>query len=62
MPILDTYVPAPTRYDDVPYRRVGRSGLQLPPIAWYNGERIHSTLGYQTPDEYEVQGQISEVA
>ena len=24
-------------------------------IAWYNGTRLHSTLGYQTPDEYENQ-------
>jgi L-glyceraldehyde 3-phosphate reductase len=34
-----TYVPAPGRYDDVEYRRCGRSGLQLPPISlglWQN--------------------------
>jgi L-glyceraldehyde 3-phosphate reductase len=33
------YVPAPGRYDDVDYRRCGRSGLQLPPISlglWQN--------------------------
>ena len=23
-------------------------------IAWYNGTRLHSTLGYLTPDEYEA--------
>jgi len=23
-------------------------------IAWYNGTRLHSTLGYMTPDEYEA--------
>jgi hypothetical protein len=22
-------------------------------IAWYNGARLHSTLDYQTPNEYE---------
>jgi putative transposase len=22
-------------------------------IAWFNGTRLHSTLGYMTPDEYE---------
>ena len=33
------YAPAPGRYDDVAYRRCGRSGLQLPPISlglWQN--------------------------
>jgi putative transposase len=23
-------------------------------IAWYNGTRLHSTLGYMTPDEFET--------
>ncbi|MET1064602.1 MAG: L-glyceraldehyde 3-phosphate reductase [Arthrobacter sp.] len=34
-----TYVPADTRYDSMPYRRVGRSGLKLPAISlglWHN--------------------------
>ena len=34
-----TYVPAPTRYDAMAYRRSGRSGLQLPAISlglWQN--------------------------
>jgi L-glyceraldehyde 3-phosphate reductase len=34
-----TYVPAEHRYDSMPYRRCGRSGLQLPPISlglWNN--------------------------
>jgi len=33
------YLPAPGRYDDVDYRRCGRSGLKLPPISlglWQN--------------------------
>jgi L-glyceraldehyde 3-phosphate reductase len=39
MPMLDTYVPSPDRYDAMPYRRVGRSGLHLPAISlglWHN--------------------------
>jgi L-glyceraldehyde 3-phosphate reductase len=39
MPILDTYLPADDRYDQLPYRRVGRSGLKLPAISlglWHN--------------------------
>ena len=34
-----TYVPAPDRYDTMPYRRCGRSGLQLPAVSlglWHN--------------------------
>jgi L-glyceraldehyde 3-phosphate reductase len=34
-----TYVPSPDRYDAMPYRRCGRSGLQLPPVSlglWHN--------------------------
>src|SRR5258705_9524442 len=34
-----TYVPAPDRYDQIPYRRCGRSGIKLPPISlglWQN--------------------------
>lgn len=40
MPILDTYVPDPDRYDGrMPYRSVGRTGLKLPAISlglWHN--------------------------
>ena len=25
-------------------------------IGWYNGTRLHSTLGYQSPAEYETTG------
>src|SRR5689334_9742954 len=34
-----TYVPAPDRYDQIPYRRCGRSGIKLPEISlglWQN--------------------------
>jgi L-glyceraldehyde 3-phosphate reductase len=39
MPPLERYVPSGDRYDSVPYRRTGRSGLLLPPISlglWQN--------------------------
>ena len=40
MPILDQYVPDPSRYDGrMPYRRTGRSGLRLPAVSlgfWHN--------------------------
>lgn len=40
VPMTDAqYTPAPTRYDEIDYRRVGRSGLKLPPISlglWHN--------------------------
>jgi transposase InsO family protein len=31
-------------------------------IAWYNGTRLHSTLGYKTPAEYEEHNKIKKVA
>jgi L-glyceraldehyde 3-phosphate reductase len=39
MDTLDQYVPAADRYDQIRYRRVGRSGLQLPAVSlglWHN--------------------------
>jgi L-glyceraldehyde 3-phosphate reductase len=39
MDVLDNYLAAEDRYDQAPYRRVGRSGLQLPAISlglWHN--------------------------
>jgi L-glyceraldehyde 3-phosphate reductase len=40
MPILETYVPDPSRYDGrMPYRTVGRTGLKLPAVSlglWHN--------------------------
>ena len=34
-----TYIPSPSRYENINYKRCGRSGLKLPPISlglWYN--------------------------
>jgi transposase InsO family protein len=31
-------------------------------ISWYNGTRLHSTLGYRSPAEYETQNKINKVA
>jgi putative transposase len=31
-------------------------------IAWYNGSRLHSTLGYKTTVEYEEDNKIKKVA
>jgi transposase InsO family protein len=31
-------------------------------IAWYNGTRLHSTLGYRSPAEYEEQNKIRKIA
>jgi L-glyceraldehyde 3-phosphate reductase len=39
MPIPDVYAPAPDRYETMPYRRCGRSGLLLPALSlglWHN--------------------------
>jgi L-glyceraldehyde 3-phosphate reductase len=39
MPLADPYVPRPDRYDEMPYRRCGRSGLELPALSlglWHN--------------------------
>jgi putative transposase len=31
-------------------------------IGWYNGTRLHSSLGYRSPAEYEEQNKITNVA
>jgi transposase InsO family protein len=31
-------------------------------IGWHNGARLHSTLGYRSPAEYEEQNKITNVA
>jgi transposase InsO family protein len=33
--------------------RAGARRATVDYLAWYNGTRLHSALGYQTPDEYE---------
>lgn len=33
MTLSDTYTPDPSRYETMPYRHVGRSGLKLPAIS-----------------------------
>lgn len=51
-----TYTPADTRYDDMPFRRCGRSGLQLPAISlglWHN-------FGDDTP--HQVKREICQTA
>ena len=34
--------------------RAGARRATVDYIAWYNGTRLHSALGYQTPNEYET--------
>ena len=31
-------------------------------IGWHNGTRLHSTLGYRSPDKYQEQNKITNVA
>ena len=48
---IDAYSPAAYRFDNTPYRRVGRSGLQLPPISlglWQNFGESRDPLTLRT--------------
>jgi transposase InsO family protein len=44
-----------------PTRAIARRAV-VEYIAWYNGTRLHSTLGYRSPAEYEEQNKIRNVA
>ena len=48
---IDAYSPAAYRFDNTPYRRVGRSGLHLPPISlglWQNFGESRDPLALRT--------------
>ena len=44
-----------------PTRAMGRRAL-VEDIGWYNGTRLHSTLGYRSPGEFEEDNEIKKVA
>jgi putative transposase len=44
-----------------PTRAVARRAI-VEYIAWYNGTRLHSTLGHRSPAEYEESNKIKKVA
>jgi transposase InsO family protein len=44
-----------------PTRAIARRAI-VEYIAWYNGTRLHSTLGYRSPAEYEEHSKIMKVA
>jgi transposase InsO family protein len=44
-----------------PTRAMARRGI-VEYIAWYNGTRLHSTLGYRSPAEFEEASKIKKVA
>jgi putative transposase len=44
-----------------PTKAAARRGI-VEYIAWYNGTRLHSTLGYRSPTEFEEGNKIKKVA
>ena len=44
-----------------PTRAMARSAI-VEYIAWYNGTRLHSTIGYRSPAEFEEDNKIKKVA
>ena len=51
-----TYIPSPTRYDTMAYRRCGKSGLLLPALSlglWHN---FGSITPFETPAGHSAHG------
>jgi putative transposase len=44
-----------------PARAMARQAI-VEYIAWYNGTRLHSTLGYRSPVEFEEDNKIKKIA
>jgi L-glyceraldehyde 3-phosphate reductase len=49
-----TYIPAETRYDSMPYRRTGRSGLKLPAISLGLWQNFGGTVPVETQRAFDL--------